>query len=49
MNRTSSVPKSVLLYELDKGKHFDPETFILQVKTMTISNPYLRFRRSAIF
>ena len=26
MNRTSSEPKSVLHYKLDKGQHFEPET-----------------------
>ena len=30
MNRTSSVPKSVLHYELDKGKYLDPETSFTQ-------------------
>ena len=31
MNRTFSVPKSVLRYVLDKGQYFDPETsFIFQ-------------------
>ena len=29
-NRTSSMPKSVLCYVLDKGQYFDPETYFAQ-------------------
>ena len=30
MNKTSSMPKSILRYELDKGQYFDLETTFTQ-------------------